>query len=94
MKATMMIFKTEPRLVICFNGHHKKSTAELIQKVANPMLSSSFDEIPCAETVQGLTPAFEAMRMASSIKRIVIDLDLKNFLVFTSLPLLNGVWWY
>lgn len=60
----MKIFKTEPRKGICFSGHHKMSTVELIQKFANPTLISSFDEIPCAKTVQGMTPAFEEMRMA------------------------------
>ena len=64
-KATMMILETEPRPGICFNGHHKMSTAELITKVANPTLIPIIQEIPCAKTGKSLTPTFEATIMAS-----------------------------
>ena len=64
-KATMMILETEPRPGICFNGHHKMSTAELIPKVTNPTLIPIIKEIPSAKTGKSLTPTYEATIMAS-----------------------------
>ena len=49
----------------CFNGIHKHKTLTLTIKVVIPMLYPVLTEIPCARTVQGLTPALAEINNVS-----------------------------
>ena len=53
---TMIVFSIVPTPGFCLKGIHKQSTPKLTKKVVKPMLYPVLKDIPCARTVQGLTP--------------------------------------
>ncbi len=60
-----MAFKIVPMPGTCLRGTHKNSTTTLVIKVAKPRLHPVTFIIPCARTVQGLTPTPAATNKAS-----------------------------
>ena len=61
----IIVFNIVPMPGFCFNGNHKHKTLMLTIKVVMPMLNPILTDIPCARTVQGLTPAFAVINNVS-----------------------------
>ena len=59
------IFKIVPKPGFCFKGYHSIKTIKLTINVVTPIDKLVWKEIPCARTVQGLTPWFAVMSNVS-----------------------------
>jgi hypothetical protein len=69
--AIMTMFAIVPKPGFCFNGIQNKRTKVDIRKVAAPILSGVFNEIPSAKTVQGEFPKLVIIKNASPIPKMV-----------------------
>ncbi len=65
VEAIIIAFRTVPMPGTCLRGIQKIRIAILIRKVAVPTERSAITEMPCAKTVQGLTPDPLPMIIAS-----------------------------
>lgn len=63
--AIMNTFNIVPIPGCCFKGNQRIRTLKLTMKVEKPIVQFVEYEIPCANTVQGLTPAPLPMIIAS-----------------------------
>ena len=61
----IMAFSIVPIPGFCFKGIHKHKTLILTIKVVIPILYPVLTEMPCARTVQGLTPALAVINKVS-----------------------------
>ena len=68
--AISMTFKIVPTPGVSRNGIHINRTKTLTMKVDSPTVKPVCLPIPCAKTVQGLTPIPEAMIIASPVPNI------------------------
>ena len=62
-----IIFKIVPNPGFCFKGYQNIKTTKLTKNVVTPIDRFVWKEIPCASTVQGLTPWFAVINKVSPI---------------------------
>ena len=61
----IIVFSIVPIPGFCFKGIHKHRTLILTIKVVIPILYPVLTDMPCARTVQGLTPALAVINNVS-----------------------------